>query len=34
MVDPDQISTVEGDGITSPDVFGVDIGDGNVPISS
>lgn len=32
MVNPDQISVVEGDGITSPDVFGVDVGDGDVPV--
>jgi hypothetical protein len=32
VVNPDQIGVVEGDGITSPDVFGVDVGDGDVPV--
>lgn len=31
VVNPDQIGVVEGDGITSPDVFGIDVGDSNVP---
>ena len=32
VVDPDEISFVESDGITSPNVLGVDVGDGNVPV--
>lgn len=31
VVDPDQVTVVEGDGVSSPDVLGVDIGDGDVP---
>lgn len=31
VVNPDHISFVEGDGIASPDIFGVDVGDGDVP---
>ena len=30
MVDPDHIGTVEGDGITTPYVVRVDVGNGNV----
>lgn len=32
MVDPDQIAVVEGDGVATPHVFRVDIGDGNVSV--
>lgn len=31
MVDPDEVGLVDGDGVASPDVLGVDIGDGDVP---
>ena len=31
VVNPDQVGVVDGDGITAPDVLGVDVGDGNVP---
>jgi hypothetical protein len=31
MVDPDHVGVVDGNGIASPDVLGVDVGDGNVP---
>jgi hypothetical protein len=30
VVDPDEVCTVDGDGITTPDVLGVDIGEANV----
>lgn len=32
VVNPDQVSLVEGDGVTTPDVLGVDVGDSNVPV--
>lgn len=32
MVDPDQIAVVEGDGVATPHVLRVDIGDGNVSV--
>lgn len=32
MVEPDQVSLVEGDSITTPDVAGVDVSDSNVPM--
>lgn len=32
MVNPDQVSVVESDGVTTPDVLGVDVGDSNVPV--
>ena len=32
MVNPDHIRVVDGDGITTPDVLGVDISDSNVPM--
>ena len=32
VVNPDHVSVVDGDGITSPDVLGVDIGEGDVPL--
>lgn len=31
VVDPDHVAIVDGDGITAPDVLGVDISDGDVP---
>lgn len=31
VVDPDHITVVEGDGVSSPDVLGVDISDSDVP---
>jgi hypothetical protein len=31
VVDPDHVGVVDGDGIASPNVLGVDVGDGNVP---
>jgi hypothetical protein len=31
VVNPDHVAIVDGDGITTPNVLGVDIGDGNVP---
>jgi hypothetical protein len=31
VVDPDHVAVVDGDGITTPNVLGVDIGDGDVP---
>lgn len=31
MVDPDEVGLVDGDGVASPDVLGVDVGDGDVP---
>lgn len=34
MVDPDKIGLVDSDGVTTPDVLGVDIGDSNVPGNS
>jgi hypothetical protein len=34
MVDPDEVGLVDGDGVASPDVLGVDIGDGDVPDQS
>lgn len=30
MVDPDEVGLVDGDGVASPDVLGVDVGDGDV----
>lgn len=32
VVNPDHIRVVDGDGITTPDVLGVDISDSNVPV--
>lgn len=32
VVNPDHVGVVDGNGITSPDVLGVDVGDGNVPV--
>lgn len=32
MVNPDHVAVVDGDGIATPNVLGVDIGDSNVPI--
>lgn len=32
VVDPDVVGLVEGDGISTPDVLGVDVGDGDVPV--
>ena len=32
VVDPDQVGVVDGDGITTPDVLRVEVGDGNVPV--
>lgn len=31
VVDPDHVGVVDGDGVTAPDVLGVDVGDGDVP---
>ena len=31
MVDPDKIGLVDSDGVTTPDVLRIDIGDGNIP---
>jgi hypothetical protein len=31
VVDPDHVAVVDGDGITTPDVLGVDVSDGDVP---
>lgn len=31
VVDPDHVAVIDGDGITTPDVLGVDVGDGDVP---
>ena len=30
VVDPDQVGVVNGDTVSTPDVLGVDVGDGNV----
>jgi hypothetical protein len=32
VVNPDQVSLIEGDGITTPDVLGVDVCDSDVPV--
>ena len=32
VVNPDHVSVVEGDGVSTPDVLGVDVGDGDVPV--
>lgn len=32
VVDPDHVAVVDGDGITAPDVLGVDIGDSDIPM--
>lgn len=32
VINPDQISLIDGDGITTPDILGVDISNGNVPV--
>lgn len=32
VVDPDHVAVVDGDSITTPDVLGVDIGDGDIPV--
>jgi hypothetical protein len=34
MVDPDKVGLVDGDGVASPDVLGVDVSDGDVPSKS
>jgi hypothetical protein len=34
VIDPDQVSLIESDGITTPDVLGVDVGDSDVPMIS
>jgi hypothetical protein len=34
VVNPDQVSLVEGDGITTPNVLGVDVCDSDVPLIS
>lgn len=31
VIDPDHVGVVDGDGVTAPDVLGVDVGDGDVP---
>lgn len=31
VVDPDHVAVVDGDGVSAPDVLGVDIGDGDIP---
>lgn len=33
MVNPDHVGVVDGDGVTTPDVLGVDVGDGYVPVA-
>jgi hypothetical protein len=32
VINPDHVGLVDGDGVTSPDVLGVDVGDGNVSV--
>lgn len=32
VVDPDEVTVVQGDTVTTPDVLRVDIGDSDVPI--
>ena len=32
VVNPDKVTVVQGDTVTSPDVLGVDVGDSDVPI--
>ena len=32
VVDPDHVGVVDGDGIAAPDVLGVDVGEGDVPV--
>jgi len=32
VINPDQVSLIERDGITTPDVLGVDVGDSDVPV--
>jgi hypothetical protein len=32
VVEPDQVSLVDGDGVTAPDVLGVDVCDSDVPV--
>lgn len=34
VVDPDHVAVVDGDGVSTPDVLGVDIGDGDVPVAN
>lgn len=34
MVNPDQVSLVDGDGITTPHVLGVDVGDSNISVKT
>ena len=31
VVNPDQVAVIKSDSVTTPDVLGVDVGDGNVP---
>jgi hypothetical protein len=31
VVDPDHVGVVESDGISTPDILGVDVGDGDIP---
>jgi len=33
VVDPDKVTVVQGDTVTSPDILGVDIGDSDIPVS-
>lgn len=33
VVNPDKVTVVQGDTVTTPDVLGVDVSDGDVPIS-
>ena len=33
VVDPDQVTVVQGDTVTTPDVLGVDISDGDVSVA-
>jgi hypothetical protein len=33
VINPDQVSLIKGNGITTPDVLGVDVGDSNVPVT-
>jgi hypothetical protein len=32
MVDPDEVGLVDGDGVPAPDVLGIDVRDGDVPV--
>ena len=34
MIDPDHVTSIQSYGVSSPDVLGVDVGDGHVPVMS